>query len=293
MSEKKFVEISKSFVVDSACRAGFEKLGLTCLDAVFSFSAGASLIKENLASHRSRLCFEMGSPPKTLFLKRYDAPPVVTQLRNWLSHRRRASLGVLEFEQANNLSAAGISTVKSVACGEQWGVLFEKRSFAVTEKIPDAESLERKLPRFITMPASHKNLKLRKDFIARLGQFVKKFHDAGFRHRDLYLAHIFYANSGRFYLIDLARVFKPALFAERFRVKDIAQVYYSAPERYFSKTDRLRFYLDYAGHNGLNRRDKIFIKKVISKAKRMAGHDMRHGRGVPFAEGADLPIIPG
>ncbi len=284
MSEQRSLEISKSFVVDSACRAGFEKLGLTCLDAVFSFNAGTSLTKDNLASHRSRLRFEMGSPPTTLFLKRYDATPIITQLRNWLCHRRRRSVGVLEFEQANNLSAAGIGTVKSVGCGEQWGLLFEKRSFVITEKIPDAESLERKLPRFVTMPTTPEDLKLRKDFITRLGRFVKRFHDTGFRHRDLYLAHIFYGAGGQFHLIDLARVFRPAMFAERFRVKDIAQVYYSAPRRYFSKTDRLRFYLAYTGRTGLDRKDKMFIKTVTSKARRMAGHDMRHGRGAPFAD---------
>jgi len=283
MSEQRFVQISKGFFVDPAYRAGLEKLKLTSLDAVFSFGAGKTLTKENLASHRNRLRFELDSPPATLFLKRYDAPPVLTQLANWLSRRRRVSFGFLEFEQANNLSAAAIAVPRSVACGEQWGLLFEKRSFVITEKIPDAESLERRLPHFFDAAASPENLRLRRDFIRRLARFVRKFHDAGFRHRDLYLAHIFYGDSGQFHLIDLARVFQPALLAERFRVKDIAQVYYSAPATRFSKTDRLRFYLAYKKSGELARKDRLFIKRVTRRARRMAAHDTRHGRSAPFA----------
>ncbi len=81
-------------------------------------------------------------------------------------------------------------------------------------------------------------MKLKRNFLERLAAFIKKFHETGYRHRDLYLAHIFYGDSGEFYLIDLARAFKPRLFEERYRVKDLAQLYYSAPKRYFTMCDR-------------------------------------------------------
>jgi len=90
-------------------------------------------------------------------------------------------------------------------------------------------------------------------------------------------------NSDQFYLIDLARAFKPMLFSERFRIKDIAQVHYSTAARHFSRTDRLRFYLAYSGHDKLTGKDKVFIRKVVNKARRMARHDIKHGRAVPFA----------
>jgi hypothetical protein len=69
----------------------------------------------------------------------------------------------------------------------------------------------------------------------------------------------------------------------RFQIKDIAQVYYSSPGRNFSKTDRMRFYMTYAGQSRLRRKDKAFIRKVINKAEQMARHDIKHGRAVPFA----------
>lgn len=293
-----FVEISKSFFVDEDFKEAFCKMDLTSIDTVFSFDAGKNLTKDNLSKHRSRLKFEIDSlcgqsskkdnqqsqSPSKLFLKRYDRPPISLQLRNWLSHRCRISCGFLDFEPSTKLSKAGINTPKPVAYGQDWGYLFEKRSFCITAGIPNAQSLEEKLPDCFRQPATVENLRLRRSFIRQLAAFIKKFHDTHYCHRDLYLSHIFYSNSGQFYLIDLARVFKPAFFAERFRIKDIAQIHYSAPGKHFSKTDRLRFYLVLSGHNRLTRKDKIFIRKVKNKAKRMAQHDIKHGRDVPFID---------
>jgi hypothetical protein len=282
MSEKKVIEISESFFVDPDYKAAFDDLGLTSMDAVFSFHAAKDLAKKNLAPFRSRLQFEIDSPSTTLFLKRYDRPPVFAQLRNWLSQYARLSCSFAEFNSASQIAAAGINVPKIVSYGEQWGIFFEKRSFIITQKIPDAESLERKLPDFFVRPATAENLKLRRNFVAQLAAFIRKFHQTNYRHRDLYFSHVFYSKSGQFYLIDLARAFRPLLWRERFRVKDIAQLYYSAPSRHFSRTDRLRFYLKYADRDRLTGKDKSFIRKVLTKAKRMARHNKRHGRDAPF-----------
>ncbi len=281
--EQKFIEISNSFFIDSDYKVGLDELGLNSLDSVFSFDYALNLSKDNLPKHRSRLQFEISLPPATLFMKRYDCPPILTQIGNWLSAGKRVSCGLIDVEPTVKLAAAGVNTPKIIAYGEQWGAFFEKRSFIITEKIPDAESLERKLPDYFNAPATIENLKLRRNFIAQLAAFVKRFHETNYRHRDLYFSHIFYGNDGRFYLIDLARIFKPDLFVERFQIKDIAQLYYSAPGSFFSKTDRLRFYLGYTGRSRLTGEDKVFIRKVINKTKRMAQHDVKHGRAVPFA----------
>ena len=289
MSEQKFIEISKSFFVNANYKTGLSKLGLTTIDAIFSFKAGKNLDKDNLAKFRSRLKFEINLPSATLFLKRYDKPPILTQLKNWLRHHSRKSMSFYDLEPVKKLAAAGINTPKTICYGEQWGIFFEKRSFIITEKIPNAESLEQRLPVYFNGPATVENLKLRRNFITQSAIFVKKFHETNLRHRDLYLSHIFYSDNNEFHLIDLARVFKPIFLAERFRVKDIAQVYYSAQSRYFSKTDRLRFYLGYSSHDRLTARDKIFIRKVINKVKRMARHNIKHGREVPFVDCAAVP----
>ncbi len=282
MRGQKFIEISKSCYVDPDYKAAFGELGLTSIDAVFSFNAGRDLAKNNLAKYRTRVQFDVGSPPVTVFLKRYERPPILVQLRNWIAARSRVVCGVFDVKAAINLATAGINTPRILFYGEQWCAFFERRSFVITERIPNAESLERKLPDCFKGPGTVEKLRLRRSFIAQLAAFIMKFHDTDYYHRDLYLSHVFYNERGIFYLIDLSRAFRPVIMRQRFRVKDIAQLYYSAPAKYFSRTDRLRFYMHYTGRNELTGKDKVFIRRVIRKARRMARHDIKHGRDVPF-----------
>jgi len=287
LSQKEFIETSKSFFIDREYQTALNESGLTSIEEVFSFDAAKNLTKSNLASYRSRLQFEINFPEPgsstTVFMKRYDQPPVFVQLKNWLSHHNQKSEAFHEFDAADKLTASGINTPKVISYGEQRNTLFETRSFIISEKIPDAESLERKLPDCFDEPAINVKLKQRRNFIVQGATFIRKFHETNYRHRDLYLAHIFHGESGKFYLIDLARVFKPILMRRRFQIKDIAQVYYSSPGKNFSKTDRMRFYMTYAGQSSLRRKDKAFIRKVINKAEQMARHDIKQGRAVPFA----------
>ena len=175
----------------------------------------------------------------------------------------------------------GIKSYKVLAYGWQWGKLFEKKSFVVIEKIPNAESLEKKLRDFFYDDCSNQTQRV--EFINSLADFTRRFHRTGFRHRDYYLAHIFADDAGEFYLIDLHRAFKPILLKLRYRLKDITQLYYSSPGKYITRSDRLRFYLRYRQKNKLSWYDKLFIWYVKSKAWKMADHDIKHGRDVPFA----------
>jgi hypothetical protein len=288
LSQKEFIETEKSFFIDREYQTALNEAGLTSIEEVFAFDAAKNLTKSNLASYRSRLQFEISSPEgelsTTVFMKRYDCPPVIVQFKNWLSYHNLRSDASREFDAAYQLAARDINTPKVISYGEQRNALFETRSFIITEKIPDAESLERQLPDCFDGEITIEKLKQRRHFIVQAAAFIKKFHDTNYRHRDLYFSHIFYNASGKFYLIDLARVFRPILLRKRFQIKDIAQLYYSAPGKYFSRTDRLRFYMTYAAQKKLGRIDKVFIRKVINKAEQMARHDRKHGRTVPFAD---------
>lgn len=252
----------------------FRKIGLESIDDVFKFAGGQNLIKGNLASFRQRIKFETENPKTTLFLKRYQNIPVLKQIDNWFSRRRRISTMDCDRIPAEILSRLGINVPKTVAFGVQWQGVFEKRSFIITEEVPNAESLEKKLPAPF--------FKNRKKFIENLAAFVSKFHKTGFRHRDLYLCHIFCDDAGKFTLIDLNRVFKPMIFGGKFLVKDLAQLYYSSPGSVITRSDRLRFYLAYTGKTKLSICDRILIRKIKSKAKQMAIHDKKHNRCVPY-----------
>lgn len=268
-----------SFFVAEDLAAALAEIGIGSFEGAFSLERGTDLAKKSIGRYRRRIELEVTPPTAAqstkLYLKRYDHPPIIKQLANWFAHRRRVSVAGIEHDTAVALSAAGVGTPRTIAWGCQWGLLFEQRSFLITQQVADSDSLERRLPACFTDD--------RRRSVRSLAQFVRRFHQTGYRHRDLYLSHIFCSTTGQFCLIDLARAFKPFL-ARRFQIKDLAQLHYSAPASVFSRTDRLRFYLAYADHRRLTPFDKSLIMAVTKKAYRMARHNRKHGIPVPFLE---------
>jgi len=282
MKQDDFVRFENGFFVHPEYADTFRGMGLTSIDAVFKFTGDENLSKSNLAKHRSRIRFKLPQFNKTVFLKRYNKVPIIAQLKNWINHLQRTSTSDFDRLPVEQLKPAGIAGPRTIAYGAEWGKFFEKRSFMFMEKIENGISLEEKLPDcFCNEPCSR--LKERCDFINALADFTKRFHDTGFRHRDYYLCHIFLVGARDFCLIDMQRSFKPLFFSERYRIKDITQLHYSAPGDIISQSDRLRFYKRYAGKTRLDKSDRKFLKKVRSKAWRVAMHDIKHNREVPFA----------
>jgi hypothetical protein len=275
--------LSNGVFVDSAYQGVFEAAGLTNMDSIFAFSGGETLSKENLSRHRSRIRFEVDHPSAVLYLKRYDRTPIRHQLKSWFETGRRISTACRDRLPCEDLGAAGIRTPQVVAFGFEWGTIFERRSFIITRMLEDAEALERRLPTAFGPENVSVGFSERKAFLARLAEWVRRFHATGYCHRDLYLAHVFQDMAGDFYLIDLQRAFRPRLWIWRYRIKDLAELHYSAPGDRFSCSDRVRFYRYYIGHKRLTRMDRWRISQIRARAWRMADHDIRHGRPVPFA----------
>ena len=251
--------------------------GLDDFNVIRDFNDGQSLTKKNLDKSRQRIKFRLTTGGTVVYLKKYTDTPYIKQIKNWIEHKAVKATAQFDIRWCKTLGDAGINTADVVAWGCEKNFLFDRMSFVIVKEIENADSLEKKLPYF---PST----KYKKEFIGRLADFAKKFHDTGLRHRDFYLCHIFYSEStGTFTLIDLQRIFKPVLFSKRFQIKDIAQLYYSAPKEHFSKTDRLRFYLRYKNIIRLSSADKKFIKAVNDRAKKMCRHDTKHGKSAGYA----------
>jgi len=268
------------FVVDADYRDLLSQAGLDSVDSVFAFDTGEHLTKSNLASWRQRIRFQLPNGER-VYLKRYVNPPKNVQLKAWFQHGTHAFLSRFDQGPAAILQQAGIPVPRTLAVGGQWAGLFEQRSFIITLELANAASLEKKLPGCFVSD-SLKSQNQRKAFTRQLADFVRRFHATGFRHRDLYLSHIFYADDGVLSLIDLQRCFRPTFLKQRFRIKDLAQLHYSCDGNIISRTDRLRFYRTYRGANRLTPADKAMIVKIHRKALQIACHDRRHGRPVPL-----------
>ena len=274
---KNFTNLDGMFVADDLVDC-FGQIGLESLDTVFEFKSGQQLNKANMASYRQRIAFQAGE--RTFYLKRYICPPIRIQVKNWISHGKRRLTSEYDCQPSFELEKIAIATPVISAFGGQWNGLFEKRSFVITEQVPNSLSLEKQLPCYFRSEKKDRNLK--NAFINKIAVIASRFHKAGFRHRDFYLAHIFCSDLEKITLIDLHRTFKPKLCAERFRVKDIAQLNYSSCASCISQSDRMRFYKLYSANSKITRPDKSFIRKVWKKSYKMARHDIKHGRNVPF-----------
>lgn len=274
-----FTETSSNCYIKNEYLDLFRSMSLTDFNSFENYNGGTDLVKASLDSFRRRVRFTCDENGQTFFLKYYTRPPIGKQIKNWLNHREIRSMSFSDMGPVDELNSAGINIPEVVAFGEDFGCLFEKRSFIVTAKIL-GEALERKLPSCFES-REHYNNNERIAFIVKLADFARRFHKTGYRHRDFYLAHIFWSIDNGFYLIDLFRAFKPCM-SERYRIKDIAQLYYSCPSSVFTRVEKLRFYKNYAEVEKLKTKDKNFIRKVIKKAVKMARHDKKRDRTVPF-----------
>lgn len=282
MAAANFIEASPGFYVRDDYAQSLRDTGIDCMESVFNFSGGDTLTKANLTPWRSRIRFSASGRGVNLYLKRYDHPPKYVQLRSWFAHGRRAALADFDRLPTEELAQLEIHTPETIAYGSQWSGGFERCSFIISAEIPAGRSLEQALPPCFDLPCTGQSFRERKAFIGEVASLVRRFHAAGYRHRDLYLAHIFLSGQ-TLYLIDLHRAFKPRLLKHRYTIKDLSQLHYSSPGDRVTQTDRLRFFRAYTGRSDLTFFDRMTLRQIYRKAWRMADHDLRHGRTVPFA----------
>jgi len=196
--------------------------------------------------------------------------------------------GPRELRNILSLRSAGIPTVEPAAAG------FEPdagRSFMVTAEIQNARPLDAFLAEDAKELFDEAQLARFKTRLAGvLGRLVKRFHDAGFNHRDLYLCHVFIdlQSAERFLdvrgdpeltLLDLQRVDYRKKFRRRWIIKDLAELFYSVTPLGVSRTDVLRFALAYLGAGRPGKRELKLGRAVARKAAKIGRHDRKRMLG--------------
>ena len=223
---------------------------------------------------------------RTVYLKKHH-------IRTWAS-RLRAKLGLgtgetaarTETRNVRHLARDGIEAMTLIAFGERLhgdGLLesfllsedlrgYVQLDHFITGRFPPRE-LHRTLPR--DRDVTH-GLDVDRDLKALIGEVARvarRFHQAGYNHRDLYCCHFFIREpqTGRFEarLIDLQRVERRHRFRRRWIVKDLAQLAYSAPRDRIKCTHKMAFIRRYLGVRKLRPCDKRLIRAVLAKQQLM------------------------
>ncbi len=201
------------------------------------------------------------------YLKRYYAVSIVHYLKQLI----KLSLPTNARNEFRNIIAfhvSGIPTMLPIATGIRRQGLFSAESFLLTQELDHCTRLDHFFSEFPDFPRKQK-----RQLITKLAQVVSKMHSCGFNHRDLYLCHILCSTEGDLFVVDLHRVEKRKTVPQRWKVKDIAALNYSAPWNCISRTDRLWFFENYLGTQKLSAHDKLFILKVLKKTEKMVQHN--------------------
>lgn len=186
--------------------------------------------------------------------------------------------------RAFNQPNVDIATTPLVAWGKQGWNPATQRSFIITDALDDTVDLEHWLPELEKWPKQAERLRLKRAIIQRLGDIAKRLHSNGMNHRDFYLCHFRLDISKaeglpstenlQLYLMDLHRVEQRDDLPERWAVKDIAGLLFSAlfdsKGIVLNRSDIIRF-IDAYTENGWRHalvKNKQFYRKVLQRIMR-------------------------
>lgn len=178
-------------------------------------------------------------------------------LRRWLGRPRVKA----EWQNLKQFAKWGIPTAPLVAWGLERACGRFARGALITGELPGTEDL--------AVLAARDDARLRdRAWVERvsrqLAQGTRRMHDQGFAHNDLKWRNLLVDPHGELFFIDCptgAFWWGPFL---RYRIiKDLACLDKVAKYR-LSRSQRLRFYLQYRGRARLNAADKRRIRKILA-----------------------------
>lgn len=253
-----------------------EEAGLVNFDAVMSTAAGHCM---RALSERENWRLELLDAQRRsrgMYLKKHHVRTFRSRLRARLGTGPGVTPGRIEAENVRRLAAEGIDSMRIVAYGEKLHRSGFLESFVLTEELtgyaPLDEFLRRRFPDDGPDRTGPRNRELDR-LIRQVAELARRFHEAGYNHRDLYCCHFFIREPepGRFEirLIDLQRVQYRKRFRRRWIVKDLAQLAWSAPLGLVKCTHRLAFIRHYLGVRKLRPCDKRLIRQVVAKQQFM------------------------
>jgi tRNA A-37 threonylcarbamoyl transferase component Bud32 len=169
-----------------------------------------------------------------------------------------------EWEAILEFHRLGLPTMQPIACGSSDG-----NSCILTLGITDYVRASELFARF----AKGERVR-RRVLIRRIAELAAEMHKAKMAHQDFYLVHMFVKEKedDSIFLIDLQRVIFEESFSERWRVKDLAQLLFSA-DNLASRTDILYFWRIYTDMvDGDFYGNRALINKIYRKAARIRHH---------------------
>ncbi len=195
---------------------------------------------------------------KRYFLKRHTGVGWKEIFKN-LSYLNKPVLGAQnEWHGIHHLDRISVKTMTPAGYGMVDGNPARKQSFIITEALENTTSLEDFCEKWqSTPPTSANDIRFKRWLITKVARIARDMHNSGANHRDFYLVHFLLKcgfdenkqlshNLSALYLIDLHRMQIRKNTPHRWRVKDIAALYFSSMDIQLSQRDLFRFMKTYS-----------------------------------------------
>jgi len=175
---------------------------------------------------------------KSYFLKKHFGIGWREIFKNLLQLKLPVLSAKNEWQAIRHLQKINISVPEITAYGLQGCNPARIQSFIMTRALPHHISLEDYTRRWATTPPS---LNEKRALIQKVANIAKCMHNAGINHRDFYLCHFLLTDDNELFLIDLHRAGIRTTVPNRWRIKDLAGLYFSSKNIALSRQDLLHF----------------------------------------------------
>ena len=234
------------------------QLGLDTMDGVKKFKG--ELIKNHKGQRDIQRVIVPNGP--VLFLKRNWRPYKKDGLKSFFTRGKAWSQSRVEWENSLALERAGLTVAEPVAFGEECGLLWENFSFILTASARGDITVDQFLR---TNPGAAE----RRRVFDALAYDIRRMHDAGLASPDLFARHLFLERTPepRFCLIDMARLDRRKELSPELRARDLAALHVTAPLRFVSTRERLRFLKIYGADSALRRLSLSRAAHLLTRRK--------------------------
>lgn len=202
------------------------------------------------------------------FIKRHRGATWPEILKNLLYLRLPVVSARNEFLAIRAMQALGIVVPEVAAYGRRGLLPASLESFLVTESVGPHQSLEDYCRPWQQEPPAFRD---KLELLHRLAEISRTMHEAHLCHRDYYLCHFLRRErDAELVLIDLHRALRKRRLGERWVVKDVSGLWFSAMDIGLSQRDLLRFMRRYRQRplREILREERRFWEQVDARARK-------------------------
>lgn len=219
---------------------------------------------------------------KAYFVKLHYGVGWSEVIKNWLQFKWPVIGATNEFEVCQALLEEQIRAPAPAAFAVSSGSIASRRSFVLCDELAGFTSLEDITDSWPDHPPSPIE---RQRYLYAVARFARRFHQAGFIHRDFYICHLLSDDAVRtggcvsLAVLDLHRARRFNKVPFRWLKRDLAALLFSSLDLGFGERDWLRFIALYSGKPAsvALREDAVLWQAVRRRADKLYTEGLRKG----------------